>query len=475
MKVLISWVAHNNDFENAQVNKTGPNYSYHQHFFNHDKHVILSSAKGDDTRTEKLLAALKKDFNKRVIECEYLNVSDVIDLREVKTKIESVLTKYAKDEIDIYISPGTPTMQVAWYLCHEGLGFKTTLFQTRPTKFTHDKSKPELIKIDIEKSSFPITSMLHQQNIEEKERNIENYLITPAIQPMYENARKIAETDNVTVLILGNSGTGKEHLAKYIHHNSVRQHQPYVTLNCSAFSDQLLESRLFGYKKGSFTGAEKDNLGLFEEANGGTIFLDEIGDISPYMQQSLLRVLQEKEIMPIGGKSVIINVRIIAATNRNLPELCEKEKFRWDLYYRLSVVELELPSLLKRGKKDLKEMIDFFIIQKKHQLKKAKKIQLSKGANDVLLNYSYPGNIRELENIIARLYVYHEERVEIDQLPERLQEHSTSQPLNWEYVEKEHIKKVYALFQCNQRQTAIAIGWAINTLKAKMKLYKIEI
>jgi len=474
MKVLISWVAHNNDFENGQVNKTGPNYSYHKYFYSHDKHIVLSSAKVDDTRTEKLLSVLKKDFKERVIECKYLNVSDVIDVREVKTKIESVLAKYSKDQIDIFISPGTPAMQVAWYLCHEGLGLQTTLYQTRPPKFAKDKTKPDLIKIDIEKSSFPITTMLHQQNIEDSEKNIEDYLITSTIKPVYENACKIAETDNVTVLILGKSGTGKEHLAKYIHQNSVRKNKPYVTLNCSAFNDQLLESRLFGYKKGSFTGAEKDTPGLFEEANGGTIFLDEIGDISQYMQQSLLRVLQEKEIMPVGGKSVKIDVRIIAATNRNLPEMCEEEKFRWDLYYRLSVVELELPSLLKRGKKDLKEMIDFFLVQKKRQLKKPIKLQLSKGASEKLLNYSYPGNIRELENIIARLYVYLDDKVEPINLPDRLEENATSQPLNWEHVEKEHIKKVLALYKGNQRQSALAIGWAINTLKVKMKAYKIE-
>ncbi len=475
MKILISWVAHNNDFEVGKVSKMGPNYLYHKYFFDHDKHFILSSAKSDDTRTDLLIAAIRHDFPKHDLEPIYLNVADVIDLREIKTKIEGVLAKHSNDEIDIFISPGTPTMQVAWYLCHTTMGLNTNLYQTRPPKFAKDKSKPELIKIDIEKSSMPVTAMLHQSSLQPTKSEIKSdYFLTESIKPIYDEARKIAETDDVTVLISGQSGTGKEYLARYIHENSIRKHKPYITVNCSAFGDQLLESRLFGYSKGAFTGAEKETPGLFEEADGGTIFLDEIGDISSYMQQSLLRVLQEKEIMPIGGKAHKVDVRIIAATNRNLPERCEEDKFRWDLYYRLSVIELGLPSLLQRGKKDLKEMISFFIDKKKQQLKKSDKIILSKDALDTLLNYSYPGNIRELENIIARLYVSHEGGIEAKDLPTRLSEKETGHPLNWEYVEKEHIKKVLTIKKGNQRQTAMAIGWAINTLKKKMTFYHIN-
>jgi transcriptional regulator with PAS, ATPase and Fis domain len=271
--------------------------------------------------------------------------------------------------------------------------------------------------------------------------------------------------------VLGASGTGKENLAKHIHFNSVRAEKPYIAINCSAFSDTLLESRLFGYKKGAYTGADKDSIGLFEQAHEGTIFLDEIGDISPYMQQSLLRVLQEKEIMPLGGKAKKVDVRVIAATNQNLVKRCEEGHFRWDLYYRLSVVELDLPTLMQRGKKDIKEMIDHFLTQKKKQLRKSKKLTIDKSAMDVLLNYSYPGNIRELENIISRLYVFNEEKVTLEVLPKRLQQEPMNQPLNIEFVEKEHIKKVLKHFEGNRSQTAVAIGWAYNTLMAKMQKY----
>ncbi|MBK7970965.1 MAG: sigma-54 factor interaction domain-containing protein [Bacteroidetes bacterium] len=188
----------------------------------------------------------------------------------------------------------------------------------------------------------------------------EEYYISDSIKPIYDKALKIAHTYDITALILGQSGTGKEHLAKFIHDNSARKEKNYLAFNCAGMSDQLLESRLFGYKKGAFTGAEKDTPGLFHEADKGSIFLDEIGDISPYMQQALLRVLQQKEIHPVGGSPEKLSVRIICATNQDLAKRCKEEKFRWDLFYRLAVGELHLPSFIERGKPELKIMIDFF-------------------------------------------------------------------------------------------------------------------
>ena len=187
------------------------------------------------------------------------------------------------------------------------------------------------------------------------------------------------------------------------------------------------------------------------------------------MQQALLRVLQEKEIMPLAGKAKKIDVRVIAATNQNLVKRCEEGSFRWDLYYRLSVVELDIPNVMQRGKQDLKALIDFFLTLKKKQLKKQRKLTLSKDALEILLNYPYPGNVRELENIISRLYVFNEDHVTAEVLPKRLRPHPTSLPMNIEYIEKEHIKKTLIHFKGNKRQTALAIGWTINTLNAKME------
>jgi transcriptional regulator with PAS, ATPase and Fis domain len=473
MKVLVSWQGYMNDFYEGKVVEDGPTISFHRFFYKHDKHILLSEKKEDDLRILHLRSYLVKTFPERDVEIKYMDINDPIDHAEIQSKIYPLLAELKDDEIDIFISPGTPAMQVVWYLAHMSLNLKTNLFQTRPAKYTVKKDRPELIKIKLERSTLGLTALYHQQDI--KKTSSDNFFITPGIEKIYENARKVALTDEVSVLILGSSGTGKENLAKYIHSNSIRSDKPYIAINCSAFSDSLLESRLFGYKKGAFTGADKDSEGLFELANEGTLFLDEIGDISPYMQQALLRVLQEKEIMPLGGKSRKIDVRIIAATNHNLVKRCEEGFFRWDLYYRLSVVELDIPSLVQRGKTDLKQMIDFFLSQKKKQLRKVHKLQLTKPALEVLLNYSYPGNVRELENIISRLYVFNEEKVDEDVLPKRLKQEPSNQPLNWEYVEKEHIQKVLKHFKGNKRQSALAIGWTINTLNSKIDRYQINV
>lgn len=473
MKVLVSWQGYMNDFYEGKVVEDGPTISFHRFFYKHDKHILLSEKKDDDLRILHLRSYLVKTFPERDVAIKYMDINDPINHAEIQSKIYPLLAELKDDEIDIFISPGTPAMQVVWYLAHMSLNLKTNLFQTRPTKYTVKKDRPELIKIKLERSSLGLTALYHQQDI--KKTSSDNFFITPGIEKIYENARKVALTDEVSVLILGLSGTGKENLAKYIHSNSIRSDKPYIAINCSAFSDSLLESRLFGYKKGAFTGADKDSEGLFELANEGTLFLDEIGDISPYMQQSLLRVLQEKEIMPLGGKSRKIDVRIIAATNQNLVKRCEEGLFRWDLYYRLSVVELDIPSLVQRGKTDLKQMIDFFLSQKKKQLRKVHKLQLTKPALEVLLNYSYPGNVRELENIISRLYVFNEEKVNEDVLPKRLKQEPSNQPFNWEYVEKEHIQKVLKHFKGNKRQSALAIGWTINTLNSKIDRYQINV
>jgi transcriptional regulator with PAS, ATPase and Fis domain len=473
MKTLISWYD-KVDFIENKVNIDGPIVSFHTNFYKHDRHVILSAKKNEDNDLAgtHLFTTLKRLFPERSVEFIYLDIQDPIDHREIQGKVHPILASLKDDDIDIFVSPGTPAMQVVWYLAHMSLNLSTTLYQTRPARFTAKKDKPELIKIQMERSNLGMTALYHMEEV--KRSSSDSYFLTPSIEKIYENARKVAQTDEVTVLILGASGTGKENLSKHIHKNSIRAEKPFIAINCSAFSDSLLESRLFGYKKGAFTGADKDTVGLFEQANEGTVFLDEIGDISPYMQQSLLRVLQEKEIMPLGGKTKKVDVRVIAATNQNLVKRCEEGLFRWDLYYRLSVVELDLPTLMQRGKSEIKSMIEYFLTQKKKQLRKPKKLMIEKNAMEILQNYSYPGNIRELENIISRLYVFNDEKVPAEVLPKRLMQEPSNQPMNWEHVEKEHIIKVLKHFSGNKRQTALAIGWAINTLNTKLEKYGIE-
>lgn len=214
-----------------------------------------------------------------------------------------------------------------------------------------------------------------------------------------KNALKAAESSS-TILITGESGTGKEMFARAIHFHSSRGDRPFITINCAAIPEELLESELFGYEEGAFTGAKKGGkLGMFERANKGTIFLDEIGDMSIHLQAKLLRVLQEKEIQKVGGKSgVKVDVRIISATNKNLPELVENGMFREDLYYRLNVLPIELPSLKER-KGDIPLLVDYMV--KVYSKKLDKNISgVSEEVLNMLEEYNWPGNIRELQNVI---------------------------------------------------------------------------
>lgn len=480
MNILLSWLAFNNDFNpdktSGAVNTEGPTYQLHKHLFEQlgcDRHVILSGSGQEDLRLEHLVNKLKKDFKGRDIVADAIPLKDPIDINEIKSKVESYLLKLKADRIDLYISPGTPSMQTAWYICHSTLGLNTRMFQTRAAKHTKGKERPELVEVKVETSSVPVTAILSQGRMEEGEEE-GGYRITPSIKPVYELARKVADTDRVNVLITGATGTGKEHLARFVHAHSARKAQPYITVNCSALNDQLLESRLFGYRKGAFTGAEKDTPGLFELAHRGTLFLDEIGDISPYMQQALLRVLQEQEIQPIGGAPRKVDVRVIAATHRDLPQRCGSGEFRWDLYYRLAVVDLTLPALLERGAGEIRDMLDHFITTEKKALRRPKRLELTREARQVLVNHTWPGNLRELQHLVRRLYVFADGPVGPDMLPRNSRQGEGLVSLRLADAEKAHIARVLALKEGNQRQTALALGVAINTLKKKIAAYGLQ-
>jgi transcriptional regulator with GAF, ATPase, and Fis domain len=224
------------------------------------------------------------------------------------------------------------------------------------------------------------------------------------MQSLYALLDKIKGADS-TVLVQGENGTGKELIAKSIHYNSHRTDKPFVIQNCSAFNDNLLESELFGHVKGSFTGALKDKKGLFEMADKGTFFLDEIGDTSPTMQVKLLRVLQEGTFTPVGATETRkVDVRIVAATNRNLKEMVEQGTFREDLYYRLNVINIRVPPLRER-KEDIPYLVDFFLARLHDSHPNAAKKILTKRALEKLYDYAWPGNVRELQNEIERLFV----------------------------------------------------------------------
>jgi len=223
------------------------------------------------------------------------------------------------------------------------------------------------------------------------------------MQEIFYLIERAAETDS-TLLITGESGTGKELVARAVHQNGARKDKPFVCINCMAMTETLLESELFGYERGSFTGAIKQKEGRFKVADSGTVFLDEIGEVPPSIQVKLLRVLQERAFERVGGNDTIrVDVRIIAATNKDLKKGIEDNKFREDLFYRLNVIAINLPPLRER-REDLPILIDHFIEKKAMHLKMERK-SLADDVKEYLLSYDYPGNIRELENIIERAYV----------------------------------------------------------------------
>jgi two-component system, NtrC family, response regulator len=291
-----------------------------------------------------------------------------------------------------------------------------------------------------------------------------------------ELAKKVAATDT-TVLLTGETGTGKEVFAQAIHQNSNRSNKNFVAINCSAFSKELLESEMFGHKAGAFTGAVKDKKGLFEEASGGTIFLDEFGEMSLELQAKLLRVLETGELMKVGdSKTTKVNVRIIAATNRDLKNEMEAGHFRQDLFYRISVFQIQLPALRERVA-DIEPLARHFASV--FSAKTNKKLKMIEPAViEALKQHPWNGNIRELKNVMERsILLMEKDELTIHQLPFELQHFSTGQKqlsaFDLASAEKIHIQKVLNYTNGNKTETARLLNIGLTTLYRKIEEYKL--
>jgi two-component system NtrC family response regulator len=293
-----------------------------------------------------------------------------------------------------------------------------------------------------------------------------------------DQAARVAQRD-ATVLIQGETGTGKELIARAIHHNSRRRNRPFIAINCGAIPRDLVESELFGYRRGAFTGALTDRLGRIESADGGTLFLDEIGELPLDAQVKLLRVLQEGEVPKIGAdKPVHVDVRVIAATHRNLSAMVEDGTFREDLYYRLAVVPLMIPPLRER-REDVPTLMDalFERAKKRHNLQD---VNLSSGARARLVAYRWPGNVRQMENVLERLLVLStHDLITEEELPEELARLSTMTPAMWpdlpeegislEAIERELISRALEKFNGNQTHAARFLDISRRTLIYRME------
>lgn len=341
-----------------------------------------------------------------------------------------------------------------------------------------------LIKV---KRLFEVKDLLIENKVLREEINrkydFENIVgKSPAIKKVFDMIQAVAETDS-TVLISGNSGTGKELVARAIHYRSKRKNKPFIAVNCGAISENLIESELFGHKKGAFTGAISDKEGFIKAADGGTLFLDEISEMPPQLQVKLLRAIQEKEYTPVGTtQSLPVNVRFVATTNRNLEEEVKAGRFREDLYYRVNVVEIHLPSLKER-EEDIPLLADHFLNKYRKELNKNIK-GIDNDAMRALLAHEWKGEVRELENVIERAVIFCKgEYISADDLPPSFVSNRGNLDISFSdsledsvrQFERNFIMRVLESNNFNKEKTADVLKVGLSTLYRKLKELDIKI
>ncbi|MGD9318559.1 MAG: sigma-54 dependent transcriptional regulator, partial [Desulfobacteraceae bacterium] len=343
--------------------------------------------------------------------------------------------KEVNPEAEILMMTAYATVDTAVQAMKEGA------FDYLVKPFDPDEVEMQIKKI-IQHKDLVLENLLLRKTLEEKFHYDEIIGKSDAMQEIFGMISRVAPTDS-TVLITGESGTGKELIAQAIHANSQRSYMPFIAISCGALPDTLLESELFGYEKGAFTGATHAKRGRFEMADGGTLFLDEIGDISLKTQVGLLRVLEQKEISRLGSEQTTkVDVRILAATNRDLKQAIQEKRFREDLYYRLNVISIHIPPLIERTE-DIPLLVETFIRKCCAEMNKEEK-KVAPSALKLLMEYDWPGNVRELENVIERALVIGQAREILpDDLPfSRRPLRPTELPKSLKLMEKIHIERI---------------------------------
>ena len=326
---------------------------------------------------------------------------------------------------------------------------------------------------------------LHREQ-KEKYQNSHIYGVSPQIHYVKELIGMIGKTHKTSVLIQGESGTGKELAANALHYGSQRNDKPLMKINCSAIPDSLLESELFGYEKGAFTDAKNTKKGLFELADGGTVFLDEIGDMNPFLQSKILRVLESQTFMRVGGEREIkVDIRVIAATNKDLETMVREGFFRKDLYYRLKVMVVEMPPLRDRPE-DILLLSNLFIEENNREYNKNIK-GFSEEAKKLLVQYSWPGNVRELRNVIERAMILTDRELispkhipfELKQTEKMIQANTEPEAsempfdMSLDNMERVHLGKVLKKMEWNKSKASKSLGISRATLRAKIKKYSL--
>jgi DNA-binding NtrC family response regulator len=375
--------------------------------------------------------------------------------------------KEVNPEAEILMMTAYATVDTAVQAMKEGA------FDYLVKPFDPDEVEMQIKKI-IQHKDLVLENLLLRKTLEEKFQYDEIIGKSDAMQEIFGMISRVAPTDS-TVLITGESGTGKELIAQAIHANSQRSYMPFIAISCGALPDTLLESELFGYEKGAFTGATHAKRGRIEMADGGTLFLDEIGDISLKTQVGLLRVLEQKEISRLGSEQTTkVDVRILAATNRDLKQAIQEKRFREDLYYRLNVISIHIPPLIERTE-DIPLLVETFIRKCCAEMNKEEK-KVAPSALKLLMEYDWPGNVRELENVIERALVIGQAREILpDDLPfSRRLLRPTELPKSLKLMEKIHIERILKENDWNISKAARELEIDRQTLYNKMQKYEIH-
>ena len=393
------------------------------------------------------------------------------------TNIDLLITDLKMPEIDgleliKFVSEHYPTLPKLVVTGYPSAQDSLTSIKSRVVAYLTKPFTKDELKVAIDKSLL-ISKTKYQKKVKLLKKVNDTYGEIIGSSEKINDVVQIIErvkNNKATIFIKGESGTGKELVARAIHYQGKFGRAPFVAVNCGGIPENLLESELFGYLKGSFTGAETNRDGFFQAANGGTIFLDEIGNASLAVQSRLLRVLQEKEVVKVGAsKAESIDVRIIAATNSNLRDMIQKQTFREDLFYRLTVVEIHVPPLRER-KEDIPLLVDKFLLKYGVEYKE-RFVKVTTEAMEILNRYDWPGNIRELENVIQRAVIMCENIIEIEHLPEHIKytlDFSSEKLLSLKEIEKQYIQKVLRATGNNKTKAAEILKIDRKTIRQKL-------
>jgi len=409
---------------------------------------------------EAIAMARKKSWDVILLDLKMPGMDGVETLQQLKSK-------KVDTEAEILMMTAYATVDTAVQAMKEGA------FDYLVKPFSPDEIEMQIKKI-VTHRELVLENILLRQKLEERSEYDEIIGKSDVMQKIYDLISQVAPTDS-TVLITGESGTGKELIAQAIHGNSQRCYMPFIAVSCGALPESLLESELFGYEKGAFTGADYTKKGRFELADKGTLFLDEIGDISLKTQVDLLRVLQQKDFRRLGGQEEIkVDVRILAATNQELKQAISENRFREDLFYRLNVISIHVPPLRER-KEDIPLLVKAFIRRYCLELNK-EPVKIASSAIKLLMDYNWPGNVRELENVIERaLVIGRGPEIVTEDLPFSRKELGTEAlPNSLKLMEKMHIKKILEETDWNISKAARLLEIDRQTLYNKIEKYHIE-